>query len=64
MVLKVINMSFGKAVSPEKVKHFNMLKDKASVLLVKAAGNENEDIQENFIFLLILNLPKTKTNCH
>ena len=49
---KVINMSFGKAVSPEKElvwEAFQYAKDKG-VLLVKAAGNENEDIQENPYF--------------
>ena len=49
---KVINMSFGKPVSPEKElvwEAFQYAKDKG-VLLVKAAGNENEDIQENPYF--------------
>lgn len=44
---KVLNMSFGKPVSPGKEhvwEAFQYAKDKG-VLLVKAAGNENEDIQ-------------------
>ena len=49
---KILNMSFGKAVSPGK--HvvwdaFKYAQDKG-VLLVKAAGNENEDIEVNSYF--------------
>ena len=46
---KVINMSFGKAFSPNKEKvweAFQYAQDKG-VLLVHAAGNENENIEEN-----------------
>lgn len=49
---KVINMSFGKPVSPGKQVVWNAFKyaqDKG-VLLVKAAGNENEDIAEHEYF--------------
>lgn len=49
---KILNMSFGKPVSPEKElvwEAFQYAKDKG-VLLVKAAGNENENIQENQYF--------------
>lgn len=46
---KVLNMSFGKPVSPGKEevwKAFKYAQDKG-VLLVKAAGNDNEDISEH-----------------
>ena len=46
---KVINMSFGKAFSPNKEKvweAFQYAQDKG-VLLVHAAGNENENLEEN-----------------
>ncbi len=49
---KIINMSFGKAVSPGKKyvwDAFKYAQDKG-VLLVKAAGNENEDIQKNVYY--------------
>lgn len=49
---KIINMSFGKPVSPGKNvvwDAFKYAQDKG-VLLVKAAGNENEDIAENVYF--------------
>ncbi|RQP10288.1 MAG: peptidase S8 [Chryseobacterium sp.] len=49
---KVLNMSFGKPISPNKDKvweAFKYAQDKG-VLLVKAAGNENEDIVENEYF--------------
>ncbi len=49
---KVLNMSFGKPVSPGKDKvweAFKYAQDKG-VLLVKAAGNENEDISEHVAF--------------
>ena len=46
---KVINMSFGKAFSPNKEKvweAFQYAQDKG-VLLVHAAGNDNENLEEN-----------------
>lgn len=46
---KILNMSFGKPVSPGKEevwKAFKYAQDKG-VLLVKAAGNDNEDISEH-----------------
>lgn len=46
---KVINMSFGKPVSPGKEKvweAFKYAQDK-NVLLVHAAGNDNEDLEQN-----------------
>ncbi|MCT3690604.1 S8 family serine peptidase [Elizabethkingia anophelis] len=49
---KVLNMSFGKPVSPGKDKvweAFKYAQDKG-VLLVKAAGNENEDISEHVAY--------------
>lgn len=49
---KILNMSFGKPVSPGKNvvwDAFKYAQDKG-VLLVKAAGNENEDIAENVYF--------------
>ena len=49
---KILNMSFGKPVSPGKTyvwDAFKYAQDKG-VLLVKAAGNENEDISENVAY--------------
>ena len=49
---KILNMSFGKPVSPGKNvvwEAFKYAEDKG-VLLVKAAGNDNEDIIENVYF--------------
>lgn len=49
---KILNMSFGKPVSPGKNvvwEAFKYAQDKG-VLLVKAAGNDNEDIAENVYF--------------
>lgn len=49
---KIINMSFGKPVSPGKAvvwDAFKYAQDKG-VLLVKAAGNENENIAENIAY--------------
>ncbi|KMQ70597.1 S8 family serine peptidase [Chryseobacterium koreense] len=49
---KILNMSFGKPVSPGKEyvwDAFKYAQDKG-VLLVKAAGNENEDISENVAY--------------
>ncbi|WP_018674478.1 S8 family serine peptidase [Riemerella columbina] len=49
---KILNMSFGKPVSPGKKYVWDAMKyaqDKG-VLLVKAAGNENENIQENIFY--------------
>lgn len=44
---KILNMSFGKPVSPGKKQVWEALKyaESKGVLLVKAAGNENEDIE-------------------
>jgi subtilisin family serine protease len=46
---KVINMSFGKAQSPNKERVWEAFKyaQKHNVLLVKAAGNENEDLNKH-----------------
>ncbi|MDO5616257.1 MAG: S8 family serine peptidase, partial [Cruoricaptor ignavus] len=46
---KIINMSFGKPVSPGKEVVWDAMKyaEDKGVLLVKAAGNENENIEEN-----------------
>jgi subtilisin family serine protease len=49
---KVLNMSFGKPVSPGKSvvwEAFKYAQDKG-VLLVKAAGNENEDVSEHLAY--------------
>ncbi len=49
---KVLNMSFGKPVSPGKTvvwDAFKYAQDKG-VLLVKAAGNENEDVAEHIAY--------------
>lgn len=49
---KILNMSFGKPVSPGKDvvwSAFKYAEDKG-VLLVKAAGNENEDLSENIYY--------------
>jgi cell wall-associated protease len=49
---KVLNMSFGKPVSPGKNEVWDAFKyaqDKG-VLLVKAAGNENEDVAEHLAY--------------
>ena len=49
---KILNMSFGKPVSPGKTivwDAFKYAQDKG-VLLVKAAGNENENIAENVYY--------------
>lgn len=49
---KILNMSFGKPVSPGKNvvwEAFKYAQDKG-VLLVKAAGNENENVAENVYF--------------
>ena len=59
---KVINMSFGKAVSPEKElvwEAFQYAKDKG-VLLVKLPETRTKIFKKILIFLLILNLLKTK----
>jgi len=49
---KVLNMSFGKPVSPGKNVVWDAFKyaDDKGVLLVKAAGNENEDITEHVAY--------------
>lgn len=49
---KILNMSFGKPVSPGKDVVWDAFKyaEKKGVLLVKAAGNENEDIAEHQYF--------------
>ena len=49
---RILNMSFGKPVSPGKEEVWDAFKyaESKGVLLVKAAGNENEDIVENVYF--------------
>lgn len=49
---KVLNMSFGKPVSPGKNVVWDAFKyaDDKGVLLVKAAGNENEDVAEHLAY--------------
>ncbi|MDO4224563.1 MAG: S8 family serine peptidase [Bergeyella zoohelcum] len=49
---KILNMSFGKPISPGKSVVWDAFKyaQGKGVLLVKAAGNENEDIQENVYY--------------
>ncbi|MET3037508.1 S8 family serine peptidase [Chryseobacterium sp. NRRL B-14859] len=49
---KVLNMSFGKPVSPGKNVVWDAFKyaEDKGVLLVKAAGNENEDVAEHLAF--------------
>lgn len=49
---RILNMSFGKPVSPGKDVVWDAFKyaESKGVLLVKAAGNENEDIAENVYF--------------
>ncbi|CAD7799080.1 Cell wall-associated protease [Chryseobacterium aquaeductus] len=49
---KVLNMSFGKPVSPGKNIVWDAFKyaDDKGVLLVKAAGNENEDVAEHLAY--------------
>jgi len=49
---KILNMSFGKPVSPGKNVVWDAFKyaEDKGVLLVKAAGNENEDVAEHLAF--------------
>jgi len=49
---KVLNMSFGKPVSPGKTVVWDAFKyaESKGVLLVKAAGNENEDVTEHVAY--------------
>lgn len=49
---KVLNMSFGKPVSPGKNVVWDAFKyaEDKGVLLVKAAGNENENVEENVYY--------------
>ena len=49
---RILNMSFGKAVSPGKKHVWEAMKyaEKKGVLLVKAAGNDNQNIGENEYF--------------
>ncbi len=49
---KILNMSFGKAYSPEKELVWDAFKyaDAKGVLLIKAAGNENANIDEDIHF--------------
>lgn len=49
---KILNMSFGKPVSPGKEVVWDAFKyaESKGVLLVKAAGNDNEDIAENVYY--------------
>lgn len=46
---KILNMSFGKPVSPGKTQVWDAFKyaEKKGVLLVKAAGNDNEDLADH-----------------
>lgn len=57
---KILNMSFGKPVSPGKKYVWDAIKyaqDKG-VLLVKAAGNDNENIEENVYYPTNFKSPK------
>jgi len=49
---KVLNMSFGKPISPNKEKVWEAIKyaEKKGVLIVKAAGNDNEDLSEHIYY--------------
>lgn len=49
---RILNMSFGKPISPNKEKVWEAFQYAQSkgVLLVKAAGNENEDISEHIYY--------------
>lgn len=49
---KILNMSFGKPVSPGKNVVWDAFKyaESKGVLLVKAAGNENEDVSEHLAY--------------
>lgn len=49
---KILNMSFGKPVSPGKTHVWDAFKyaEKKGVLLVKAAGNDNEDLAEHVYY--------------
>ena len=49
---KILNMSFGKPVSPGKEVVWDAFKyaESKGVLLIKAAGNDNEDIAENVYY--------------
>ena len=49
---KILNMSFGKPVSPGKTHVWDAFKyaESKGVLLVKAAGNENQDIEKNVAY--------------
>lgn len=49
---KILNMSFGKSVSPGKKHVWEAMKyaEKKGVLLVKAAGNDNHNIEEHEYF--------------
>ncbi|WP_300669990.1 S8 family serine peptidase [Soonwooa sp.] len=49
---KVMNMSFGKPVSPGKTHVWDAMKyaESKGVLMVKAAGNDNENLQEHAYF--------------
>lgn len=49
---KVINMSFGKPVSPGKAQVWDAFKyaESKGVLLVKAAGNDNEDLADHVYY--------------
>jgi len=49
---KILNMSFGKSISPNKEKVWEAIKyaEKKGVLIVKAAGNDNEDLGEHVYY--------------
>lgn len=49
---KIMNMSFGKSVSPNRAQVWEAMKyaESKGVLMVKAAGNENQDLGKNEYF--------------
>ncbi len=57
---KILNMSFGKPVSPGKNVVWDAFKyaEEKGVLLVKAAGNENENVEENVYYPTNFKNPK------
>ena len=58
---KIINMSFGKTISPEKMWVDEAIKyaQKKGVLIIKAAGNDATDLDKNTYFPSALMLDKT-----
>lgn len=57
---KILNMSFGKPVSPGKQYVWDAFKyaESKGVLLIKAAGNDNENVAENVYFPTNYNNPE------